>query len=158
EKTLENFPPIALRIEPQVAEALHHLGLSTIGQVMRLPRDTLPARFGDQLLLRLDQALGRISEPLTPLEPFSPISARRDFEWPIYSLETIWLVLKELLAKIVRELLKRGRGARELQAECFRAYATPVIKTIQLSRASRDAANLLNLLRCALETNDEMQP
>jgi protein ImuB len=155
---LENLPPIALRIEPEIAEALHHLGLNTIGQVMRLPRQSLPARFGDQLLLRIDQALGRVPEPLTPLEPFSPITARMDFEGPIDSLETIWLVLKELLAKIVRELAKRGRGARELQAEFFRAYEMPVIKTIQLSRPSRDAVNLFNLLRCAMETLEEIQP
>src|SRR5439155_17780508 len=93
--------------------------------------------------------------PLTPLEPFSPITARMDFEGPIDSLETIWLVLKELLAKVVRELQKRGRGARELQAEFFRAYEMPVIKTIQLSRPSRDAVNLFNLLRCAMETLDD---
>jgi len=42
---LEDLPPIALRISRDVAGTLHHLGIDTIGQLMRLPRETLPARF-----------------------------------------------------------------------------------------------------------------
>jgi protein ImuB len=157
-EALEKLPPIQLRIESQTAKTLHHLGLNTIGQVMHLPRQGLPARFGDELLLRIDQALGRIAEPLLPLEPFSPITARIDFEGPIDSLETIWEALKELIGKTMKELARRGRGARQVQVEFFRAYESPLLKTIYLSRASRDAVNLFNLLRCAMETLGKIQP
>jgi protein ImuB len=149
---LEDFPPIALRIAPETAEVLHHLGIDTIGRLMRLPRESLPARFGNELLTRLDQALGKVPEPLVPLEPFSPIQARMDFDGPVDSLEAIWLVFKKLLTKIVAELLKRGHGAREIEVEFYRPYAVTLRKTIRLSRPSRDVGNLFNLMRCAMET------
>jgi protein ImuB len=149
---LENLPPIALRISPEIAQSLHHLGIETIGQLMKLPRDTLPARFGDDLLLRLDQALGHVPEPLVPLEHLSPIEARMDFDGAVDSLEAIWIVFKRLITQIVPELLRRGHGARELTVEFFRPYAVTLQKTIQLSRPSRDPSNLFNLLRCAMET------
>jgi protein ImuB len=149
---LKSLPPFSLRISQEIAASLHHLGIDTIGQLMRLPRETLPARFGHELLMRLDQALGRIAEPLVPLEPFSPIEARMDFDGAVDSLEAIWIVFKRLLTKIIPELLKRGHGARELEVEFFRPYAITLRKTIHLSRPSRDPGNLFNLLRCAMET------
>jgi protein ImuB len=149
---LENLPPIALRISTATAQVLHHLGIETVGQLMKLPRDSLPARFGDELLLRLDQALGNISEPLVQLEHFTPIEARMDFDGAVDSLEAIWIVFKKLITQIVPELLRRGQGARELKVEFFRPYAITLHKTIQLSRPSRDPKNLFNLLRCAMET------
>jgi protein ImuB len=149
---LENLPPIALRIPSELALSLHHLGIDTIGRLMRLPRETLPSRFGNELLLRLDQALGRISEPLVLLEHFTSIQARMDFDGPIDSLEAIWIVFKRLISKIVTDLLKRGHGARELDIEFFRPYAITLRKTIRLSRPSREPGNLFNLLRCAMET------
>lgn len=150
--SLEQLPPIALRISHEIASSLNHLGIDTIGRLMRLPRETLPARFGNELLLRLDQAMGRIAEPLIPLEPFSFVQARMEFDGPVDSLEAIWIVFKQLIMKIVPELLRRGQGARELEVEFLRPYTAMLRKTIRLSRPSRDPANLFNLLRCAMET------
>src|SRR5439155_12135363 len=63
-QVLSPLSPDVLRIDPATSEMLHHLGIGTIGQLMKLPRESLPARFGAKLLMRLDQALGRIGEPL----------------------------------------------------------------------------------------------
>ncbi|WP_428938042.1 Y-family DNA polymerase [Fontivita pretiosa] len=148
---LAPLPPIALRISPDTAAALHHLGIDTIGQLMCLPRSALPARFGEELLMRLDQALGRIPEPLVPLEHFWPIEARMDFDGPVDSLEAIWAVFRKLITQVVAELHRRGHGARELEVEFFRPYAATLRRTIHLSRPSRQPGNLFNLLRCAME-------
>jgi protein ImuB len=151
-RALRDLPLVALRLDPETVQALHHLGLETIGQILDLPRDQLPARFGPLLSLRLDQALGRISEPLVALEPPVVIKARMDFDGLVESLEAIWVVFKKLTGQVIRQLLRHGRGAREVQVEFYRAYATTLRTTIRLSRPSRDASNLFNLLRCAMET------
>ena len=78
-----------------------------------------------------------------------------DFEAPIDSLETIWLVFKRLIGEVVPELAQRGRGARELDLEFFRPYDTPILHTIRLSRPSRDPVNWFNLMRCVLEKIQE---
>jgi protein ImuB len=154
-EALAPLPPGALRIEPAAQQMLHHLGLETIGQVMRLPRDQLPARFGAQLLLRIDQALGRVAEPLVPLIHQSPIEAAMEFDGVIDSLETIHLVLRQLLERIVAELHHRGRGARVLEMLLFRPHDEPIRKEVRLSMPSRNVKGLFNLLECALERNED---
>jgi protein ImuB len=150
--TLAPLPVAALRLNPEILQSLHHLGLETIGHVLKLPRNALPARFGPTLLMRLDQATGAFAEPLVPLRHFTPIEAAMEFDGVVEALEAIWMVFKELLRPIVAELLKRGCGARQLEVEFRRAYTPKVTKTILLSRPSRNVVNLFDLLRLAMET------
>src|SRR2546423_1296931 len=82
EAALAPLPPASLRIDDELDEALHHLGLSSVGQLMALPREVLPARFGTALSLRLGQgSLGRAAAAAAALAPARPpaggIKARR---------------------------------------------------------------------------------
>ena len=61
---LAPLPVRGLRLPPEIATALRRMGLRRIGDLLPLPRAPLAARFGDLLLRRLDQALGRLDEPL----------------------------------------------------------------------------------------------
>ena len=149
---LAPLPPFALRIGDELDAALHHLGLTTVGQLMQLPREVLPARFGDELLVRLDQALGRVPEPLVPLEYVCPVEARADFDGAVSALEVIWAAFQQLISRVIRQLARRGRGVRTLEVEFLRDTPLPPIKrTILLSRPSRDPVNLFHLFRCATE-------
>ena len=47
---LSSLPAVALRLPPDLLHKLRRLGLATIGAILRLPRETLPARFGPGLL------------------------------------------------------------------------------------------------------------
>ena len=151
ESALEPLPVCALRIEREISTALNHLGLCTIGQVMHLPREVLPARFGQVLLRRIDEAVGRIPEPLIPLEHRPPIEARMEWDGAMSSPEAIWSVFQKLIGQIIPQLVRRGSGARRVDVDLLRAHAPPVRKMILLSRPSRDPVNLFNLFRCALE-------
>ena len=151
ESALAPLSPAALRIDDRLAQSLHHLGLSTVGQVMALPREVLPARFGPRLSLRLDQALGRVAEPLVPLEYAPLVAARMDFDGVVSSLEAVWAVFRELVGRAIGQLARRGQGARRVEVEFFRDGMPPVKRSILLSRPSRDAVNLFNLFRCAAE-------
>ncbi|MBV8782399.1 MAG: DNA polymerase Y family protein [Phycisphaerae bacterium] len=148
---LFRLPPGALRISSAIAELLFQLGIETIGQLVHLPRNALPARFGDELLRRLDQALGRMPEPLVTLPFRTPIQSSLRFEAPLDALETIWIVLKQLIADVVFELTRRGCGVRQLNARFDRDGLPAIEQTIRLSSPSRDPTNLFNLLRCTLE-------
>ena len=151
EAALAPLPPASLRIGDELDEALHHVGLSTVGQVMGLPREVLPARFGSVLSLRLDQALGNVAEPLVPLEYVPPVTARMDFDGVVSSLEAIWAVFQELIGRVIGQLARRGQGARRVEVEFLRDGLPPVKRSILLSRPSRDPVNLFNLFRCAME-------
>jgi len=142
----------ALRLDEATLQTLHHLGLHTVGQVLALPRDTLPARFGPLLLTRVDQALGRLAEPLTPLPYHAPIEASTDFDGVVDSLETLWDAFGKLIAQVTDHLVRRGLGARQLAVTFRRPYATSIERTIDLSGPSRNPAVLFNLIRCTMET------
>jgi protein ImuB len=154
-EAISSLPPRALRLDAATAAMLEGLGIETIGQLLALPRDALPARFGASLLLRIDQALGRVAEPLVPLPHRTPIHASIEFEDGVVidSTETLAIVLNELLGRIIPLLSRCGCGARRIDVEFRRDRGRPPLtKTILLSRPSRQPGNLFNLLRCMLET------
>ncbi len=66
---LAPLPCCALGLDAATTERLQQLGLATIDKFISMPRGALRRRFGQELLLRLDQALG--NAPLS-LEPICP--------------------------------------------------------------------------------------
>ena len=56
-----------LRLSPETRTALRRLGFKTVGALIDKPRAPFAARFAAELLRRLDQALGRVDEPLVPI-------------------------------------------------------------------------------------------
>jgi protein ImuB len=73
---LESLPIEALRIDADAAKVLRRLGLKTIGSLAAIPRASLARRFRgerihENVLTRLDEALGIRDEPLNPLNPQS---------------------------------------------------------------------------------------
>ena len=69
---LAPMPLAALRLDEEALGAARRLGLERIGELIAMPRAPLQRRFGETLLLRLDQALGRAAEPFEPIVPEEP--------------------------------------------------------------------------------------
>jgi protein ImuB len=64
---LAPLPIAGLRLTPNTRATLRRLGFKTIGALLDKPRAPFAARFPAELLRRVDQALGRIDEPLVPV-------------------------------------------------------------------------------------------
>ena len=64
---LAPLPPAALRLPGETVRLLGELGVTRIGQLEALPREEFSSRFGPALLRRLDQAFGRLDEPVPPV-------------------------------------------------------------------------------------------
>jgi protein ImuB len=73
----------------EILESLRVLGADRIGELAEKPRAPLALRFGPELGRRLDQAMGRVSEPIDPVRAPDPIEVRRVFPEPIEAAETI---------------------------------------------------------------------
>jgi protein ImuB len=117
---LASLPLAALRLAPEVTDALGQVGLKLIGDVLEHPRAPLAARFGVELIRRIDQALGFEDEPIRPRLPVPVAMAERRFPEPI-GLEADVLGTIGLLARDLDRLLeRRGEGARLLQVALFR--------------------------------------
>ena len=63
---LARLPVSALRLSAEAENGLARLGLGRIGELWSLPRGALTVRFGREVVYRLDQALSRAPEPLSP--------------------------------------------------------------------------------------------
>ncbi len=150
-QALARLPVQALRISANVVEVLHSLGLSTIGHVAALPRETLPSRFGPELLRRLDQALGEIPEPLVPERPEEPIEAAYGCEPPLENRAAIEIILQRLLERVMKPLERRNAGILQLDIELTVSGHEPTRFTVGLVRPSLDSKRLRELLRLQLE-------
>lgn len=148
------LPVAALRLDGQVAEGLRRVGLRRVGDLIDLPRAPLAARFGEAVLRRLDQALGRVGESLSPRRPVSPLRARLAFAEPIATPEDIAAAVRHLLADLCRRLAEIRQGARRLDLVLYRADGTCVGTAVGTSRPVRDAGHLERLFREKLEGLD----
>jgi protein ImuB len=148
------LPVAALRLDPDLAQRLRRLGFDTIGQLAALPRAPLALRFGEELLRRLDQAVGRLPEPLQPILPPELIHVRRAFAEPIGAPETLARYTGKLVASLCGLLERQGLGARRLDLLFYRV--DNIIEAIRAGTAKplRDTARLTRLLTQKLETVD----
>jgi protein ImuB len=115
-----SLPLAALRLAPETSDALAQVGLKSISDVIDLPRAPLAARFGEHFVRRLDQALGREDEPITPSLPIPAYMAERRFAEPIALERDVLGTIAHLAQELGRALERRGEGARMLQAALFR--------------------------------------
>lgn len=148
-RAIAELPVAALRLTPAVCDTLHRLGLRRISDLIALPRAPLAARFGGDSLRRLDQALGREDEPISPRHPVPTYLARRIFNQPI--TETERLPLRMLLDELCHRLEADRRGLRQAHLTLFRVDGAGRRLTVGTARATRDAAHLARLLATRLE-------
>lgn len=145
-EALAPLPIEALRIDPSSVELLHRLGVTRIAQLAVMPRAPLVKRFGTNLALQLDRALGRLSEPLHPVVPPEPIAIAQRFAEPIATAEAIEHWLGTLVPRLTAALAEKGVGATRIELIADRIDGVPQRIRIGLARPSRDGAHLLRLL------------
>ena len=143
---LADLPVAALRLSPAAADGLARLGLGRIGEVRALPPSTLTARFGREVLHRLDQALGRVPEPLSPRPARTSFWSRLAFAEPIGHRSHIARAAGQLVDDLCAVLEREERGARAIELHLYLADGTVRRIGAGLNRASREPGHLLRLL------------
>jgi protein ImuB len=152
---LRPLPTEALRLPEETVRLLAELGIFRIGQLEALPRDELLSRFGPLLAGRMDQAFGRLDEPVRacPLPPHFAVDWSA--EHPISRREMIEAAVEHLVGRTAALLAAGNRGALQLECrlECLPSQAAQ--QTIRLSiglfRPTAAAAHLFQLAQLQLE-------
>jgi protein ImuB len=153
-KTLLDLPIAALRLPKTMVEDLSVLGFARIGELAAKPRAPLALRFGPQLYRRLDQAMGRLREPIDPVRPPGLIEVRRVFAEPIGAPETITRYIGKLTGQLCEILEAKGHGARQLDLLFHRVDNRIEAVRIGTARPVRDGKRLTRLLCDKIETID----
>jgi protein ImuB len=144
-EALAGLPVDGLRLDAPILETFLKLGLRRIGDLYPLPRAPLSRRFGDQPLTRLDQALGRVDEPIEPRRPPPAFRTRLSFAEPIGRPEDIAAVTSRLLAALCQQFEEAGVGARKLEIALYRVDGSVDRTAIGTSRPNRDNPKLMKL-------------
>ncbi|WP_342867745.1 DNA polymerase Y family protein [Hoeflea sp. AS60] len=134
-----------LRLPPAMVASLGRVGLKTIGCIAGMPRAPLAARFGARLMQRLDQALGREEEAISPIMPVAELSTERRFAEPVTHQEEISHVIAALAAGIIEPLERRGLGLRRCRLRLFRVDGHVSHLDVQTARPLRDAKMIRRL-------------
>jgi protein ImuB len=162
---LAEMPVAALRLDDDVLLLLKRLGLKRVGDLTARfaeprGRDALHRRFRNRRspaanpLVRLDQVLGRVAEPLLPVVPvWAPLVQRRLLE-PIRHRELLDQVVQDLTADMEGELERRGEGARRLELGLWRVDGEVILRVLELAAATRDSAHLARLFAAKLDEVD----
>jgi protein ImuB len=150
-EAIAELPLAALRISEDAAAAARRLGIEQVGALAAMPRAPLGRRFGAALLNRLDQALGRVPEPLDPIVPLDPPCATLRLVEPISTAEAIAEVTRDLMQILLRSLEEAGLAARALTLVCLRVDGEEQKIAIGTARATRDGPHLLRLLCAKIE-------
>jgi protein ImuB len=141
----------ALNLEPALIGMLQGLGLRSVGSVADQPRPALARRFGAGLVRALDEALGRVSRPVSPIRPPPEMAVAQDFADPVVTREGIEAALADLLDALCRALREAGRGARRMLLRAHRVDGDVQEVAIGAGLATRDPLHLARLFHGKLE-------
>ncbi len=144
-EALAPLPTAGLRLEPQAQALLARLGLVTIGQLYAVPRAALAARAGVGAVTRLDQALGRTREALSPRRPPPALFAARRFLEPVWAHEGVARAIDDLCADLAHALNQRGAGTLRARLRLFGLGARERAIEIGTSRPEANAKALARL-------------
>ena len=151
EAALLSLPVAALRLPNETVSCLAELGIERVGELIVLPRSSLPARLGPMVLERLDQALGRLPEILVPHRPSPMVEAAFALEYATDHRDAIDYVLGQLTKSVCRILEDRSVGARQVECWLHHEVARPTRLELGLYRPSRSPTHLRMLFRARFE-------
>jgi protein ImuB len=150
-QALTPLPVEALRLSPDTCRTLRRLGFKTIGALLDKPRAPFAARFPAELLRRIDQALGRIEEPLVPIVAPPVYHTLRYLLEPLLTQEAIVALASRLMQTLVQVLTRDDVGARGLRLSLYRVDGAVETIDIALTLPSRNVAHLMRLIDLKLE-------
>ncbi len=161
---LLKLTPAALRLEhstllelakpsgDEILKRLHKLGMHRIGNFINMPRSVLRRRFGEGLLLRLEQALGIKEEQFIPIQIPEPYTERLLSLEPIRTATGIEIAIQKLLEKLCLRLQVDGKGLRHAVLTCYRIDGKIIQTAVGTHKPSNHLPHLFKLLAMKIDT------
>ena len=146
-RLFHDMPAAALGIAPALAADLSRAGLKRIGDLALRPRAPIAARFGADLIARLDELHGRTRPSISPRFAAPDFVAERNFASPIQHLEAVEATLKRLADDLVVLMERRAKGARKLELALFRVDGAAARLRVVASRPLNEARAISRLFQ-----------
>lgn len=148
---ITSLPIALLPITTEKKTALYRLGLISIGDCLRLPRDGLGRRLGPELLDSIDRALGRCPDPRQFIDPPDHFEAQILMAEPVDQIQPLLFILQRLLRQLCGYLRARDTAAQRLHLGFIKPFQPIEWLELTLLQPSRDPQHLLRLWQEKLE-------
>lgn len=149
------LPVAALRLPEKTIAETARIGLRKIGDIMDMPRAALARRYGEEILRRLDQALGFEPEPVSPEARPPRYICRMSFPDPIGLDADVLAGIDRLLPPLCSRLEKNGHATRRIQLIAHRVDSHRQVLEVGLAQATNSVDRIRPLLKIKL---DEVRP
>jgi protein ImuB len=152
------LPVAALRVDADVVAALAEVGVDYVGQLADIPRREVARRFGDDVLLRLDQATGEAVELRQWQRHVEVPRVMFRFAGPATQYEAIEETVHNLAGQLCERLATHESAARRLVLEVERL--DPDLRptfdqfAVTLAAPSREVRHVWDVLRPRVEVLD----
>jgi protein ImuB len=148
---LSGLPLAATRWPDEVLVALAEMGIRTLGECMRLPRDGFVRRVGRGCLEQLDKALGRRPDPRIALDETPAVGSTAELFAEVEQTASLTGVLRDIVARLVLELRRLQRQVASLELVFHHSRKPATREKLELIEPTHEAQRLLGPLEARLE-------
>ncbi|MEO8703396.1 MAG: DNA polymerase Y family protein, partial [Kofleriaceae bacterium] len=163
ERTTASAVPLArLDVDPKLRDALARLGVTSVGQMVRLPGGGILERFGREAHALYQLAAGERWDPLVPVAPPEAPDERVMLDDDEDDIERLVFLLKSALDRLLDRLAARGRAVTALHVELAQKLAVGKIELrsdcIKPATPTLDGRSLLRLVHLRLANQPPIAP
>lgn len=141
------LPVSALSLESKAEQAIKSLGVKTIGDCRRLPRDGLSRRFSKNLLDVLDRLYGQQPDPRRAFPVPKSFDHELELPWEVDNAQALIQAGERLLDELCGYLKACSASARSLRWRLISRDNELEYFDLRLSRPARDSERMMTLLR-----------
>jgi protein ImuB len=144
---LHELPIDVLNLPPAALQDLYGIGVRTLGDCTRLPRDGLGRRVTPRLLDLLDRLYGRRPDPRVYFELPASFESRLELPWEIRHTQALQNAMSRQLHELTAYLRARDTATRQLRWTLHQADGEHREYLVGLGAPGRDFAQLSLLTR-----------
>ena len=144
---LSELPMRCLGWPGSVNESLSGMGVTHVGDALRLPREGFARRFGAARLLELDRALGRLPDPRQSHRTPERFCSEYELSEEASASDLLLNVCQELLIELERFLLTRQLSVQRVLFSFFHLKEPATHLILGCVQAGRDIEHWFDLLK-----------
>jgi len=145
------LPLDALALLPAVSSGLQASGVTTVAELLALPRDALARRWGMQLTDYLQRLLGERADPRKTYRVPQTYQRRFEFAEPVQTIEGLLFPLRRILYELQGYLRGRDAALQNLSVAFRHHDHSDTVLMLRTTDPQRNALRLFALLREKLE-------
>ncbi len=158
ERFLAHLPLRELDLDQRLAATLFRWGITTVGELARLPGDRVASRLGKAGSDAHRAARGLDPRPMVPHQPPTTFSEGLDLEWPAVTVEPLLYAVGQSLERIRQRLERQDLACALLELELGLEPDGSDRRTIRLPAPTREVDALLALVKLEVEARPPRAP